>query len=186
MTAPHTAWLTEDCTVDQRREVPTGTFGAVQAGSVTNSLAGPLRVVGILAFCQMIFFAVLFLFLCAHAGAATPSQPNFKPELKLSSYSPEKARDPFGGETAKSSGGSATTEGTVGLKLQGILYQATNPSAIINGQLVLVNKPTMVRMGPGEVEVKAVEITRNAVVLEVGGQKIELKLGGAASEKVLK
>lgn len=189
MTAPRPAWLIGDFTVSQRREVTTGASGAVQAGSATNSLAGPLRVVGILAFCQMILFVTLFLFFCAHAGAATPSQPNFKPELKLSSYSPEKARDPFGGGAAKSSGGSAvstTSEGSVGLKLEGILYQTINPSAIVNGRLILVNKPTTVRMGSGEVEIKAIEITRDTVVLEVGGQKIELKLGGATSEKVLK
>ena len=33
-----------------------------------------MRVVGVLAFCQAIFFLALFLFLCARAGAATESK----------------------------------------------------------------------------------------------------------------
>jgi ribosomal protein L16/L10AE len=37
--------------------------------------------------------------------------------------------------------------------------------------------------GQGEVEVKAVTITRDLVVLEVGGQKTELRLGGTDRDK---
>lgn len=37
----------------------------------SDSLATSLRIVGILAFCQALVFMVLFLFLCARAGAAT-------------------------------------------------------------------------------------------------------------------
>jgi hypothetical protein len=43
---------------------------------------------------------------------------------------------------------------------------------------VELNKTAKVHTAQGEVEVKAVEITHDLVVLDVGGQKIELRLGG--------
>jgi ribosomal protein L16/L10AE len=53
----------------------------------------------------------------------------------------------------------------------------------VNNQLVELNKPARVQIGQGEVEVKAVTITRDLVVLEVGGQKMELRLGGTDRDK---
>jgi hypothetical protein len=58
------------------------------------------------------------------------------------------------------------------------LYNKVNPSALVNDQLVELNKTAKVHTAQGEVEVKAVEITHDLVVLDVGGQKIELRLGG--------
>jgi hypothetical protein len=43
---------------------------------------------------------------------------------------------------------------------------------------VALNKTAKVRTAEGDVEVKALEITRDLVLLEIGGQKIELRLGG--------
>jgi hypothetical protein len=153
--------------------------------AATSSLAGPVRLVRILALCQALFFVALFLFLCAHAGAETASQLNFTPELKLSSFTPQKQRDPFGGGLGKVGEGSSpatTAAASAALKLQGILYQAGSPSAMVNNRLIQLNKPTTVSTDQGEMEIKAVEITRNTVVLEAGGQKVELRLNRGGQE----
>jgi hypothetical protein len=149
--------------------------------TASGSLTTPLRIVGILAFCQALVFVVLFLFLCAGAGAATEAKPASSLELSSSVYLPQNARDPFGSEVPKATdgtGASARLAGPDMLKLQGILYNKINPSALINDQLVELNKTAKVHTAQGEVEVKALEITRDLVLLDVGGQKIELRLGG--------
>ncbi len=64
------------------------------------------------------------------------------------------------------------------LKLQGILYNAAKSSALVNDQLVELNKTAKVHTQQGDVEVKALQITRELVLLDVGGQKVELRLGG--------
>jgi hypothetical protein len=148
----------------------------------SGSLATSLRIVGILAFCQALVFVVLFLFLCARAGAATEAKPTSSLELSPSTYLPQNVRDPFGSEVPKTGDGTAATARLAGpdaLKLQGILYNKVNPSALVNDQLVELNKTAKVHTDQGEVEVKALEITRELVLLEVGGQKIELRLGGS-------
>jgi hypothetical protein len=124
---------------------------------------------------------VLFLFLCARAGAATEGKPTSDLELNPSVYLPQNARDPFGSEVPKGADGTAVVARLAGpgmLKLQGILYDKVNPSALVNDQLVALNKTAKVRTAEGDVEVKALEITRDLVLLEIGGQKIELRLGG--------
>ena len=145
------------------------------------SLSTPLRVVGILAFCQALVFVIFFLFLCARAGAAPEAKPKSSLELSPSVYLPQNARDPFGSEVSKTADGSAVVARLAGpdmLRLQGILYNKTNPSALVNDQLVELNKTVKVHTEQGEVEIKALEITRERVLLDVGGQRIELRLGG--------
>jgi hypothetical protein len=146
-----------------------------------------MRVVGILAFCQAIFFLTLFLFLCALAGAATETKSEPRPALTPSTYTTQTVRDPFGAEVLKTSGttaaGSIRAASAEGFKLMGILYDAAHPAALVNDQLVELNKPVRMRIGQGEVEIKAVTITRDQVVLEVGGQKQELRLGGTDRAK---
>jgi len=149
--------------------------------AASDSLATPLRIVGILAFCQALVFVVLFLFLCARAGAATEGKPTSSLELSPSAYLPQNVRDPFGSEVPKAADGTVVVARLAGpdmLKLQGILYNKANPSALVNDQLVELNKTVKVHTAQGEVEVKALEITHELVVLEVGDQKIELRLGG--------
>src|SRR5580704_3642373 len=144
------------------------------------SLAASLRIVGILAFCQALVFVVLFLFLCARAGAAPEAKPTSGLELSPSTYLPQNVRDPFGSEVPKTVDGTAVTARFTGpdmLKLQGILYNKANPSALVNDQLVELGKTAKVHTAQGEVEVKALAITRELVLLDVGGQKIELRLG---------
>lgn len=152
----------------------------------SGSLSKPMRIVGVLAFCQAILFVVLFLFICARAGAATEGKPAPSLELKLSAYAAQNTRDPFGADVPKA--GStvekiAPSAGVESFKLMGILYDATNPAALINSQLVDLKKPVKVKTDQGEVEVKALTITRETVLLDVGGQKIELRLGGTERDK---
>jgi hypothetical protein len=149
--------------------------------SASGSLSAPLRTVGILAFCQALVFVLLFLFLCAWAGAATEGKSASSLELNPSVYTPQNVRDPFGSEVPKVVEGVLAPvrfEGTDALKLQGILYNKVHPSALVNDQLVELNKTAKVHTAQGEVEVKALEITRDRVSLDVGGQKVELRLGG--------
>jgi hypothetical protein len=150
--------------------------------SSSASLSAPLRVVGVLAFCQAIFFLVLFLFLCARVGAATESKSGHSLKLVLSTYTTQNTRDPFGSQLAGSTDtngiGMVTSVGADTLKLTGILYDAAHPSALVNDQLLELNRPVKVQTAQGEVEIKALKITRELVVLQVGGQKMELRLGG--------
>ena len=190
----HRAWLDDGVVIEENRPATRDTSAAKaeselvvyqQAGS--GSLSTSMRIVGILAFCQAIFFLALFLFLCARAGAAPESKAELRLALTPSTYTTETVRDPFGAEISRTSGtaaaGSTRTAGVEGFKLMGILYNAASPSALVNNQLVELNKPTRMQTGQGEVEVKAVTITRDLVVLEVGGQKMELRLGGTDRDK---
>ena len=141
-----------------------------------------MRVVGVLAFCQAIIFLVLFLFLCARVGAATESKPGHGLELTPSTYATQNSRDPFGAQVAGSTdtngAKTVTSVGAGALKLMGILYDAAHPSALVNDQLLELNRPVKMQTAQGEVEVKALKITREVVVLQVGGQTLELRLGG--------
>ena len=189
----HRAWPKADLLVDERCEpgkVALAAEGECEAvvcrRTASGSLSTPLRIVGILAFCQTLVFIVLFLFICARAGAATVGKPAPSLELSLSAYTPQNVRDPFGSEIPKSAGVTQQVVGPESLKLHGILYSATNPSALVNDQLVELNKTARVHTGQGDVEVKALKITRELVVLDVGGQKVELRLGGGEHNPVAK
>ncbi len=148
-----------------------------------DGLPRSMRVVGILAFLQMALFAILFLFICARGHAAVEKPAVFTGELRASDYSPTNARDPFGAKVsvAPSSDPAATASVAVPveLKLQGIMYDAVRPAALVNDKLVELKKPIVLRTERGDVEVKALEITREIVLLDVGGQKLELRLGAA-------
>jgi hypothetical protein len=106
--------------------------------------------------------------------------------LTLSTYTTTTIRDPFGAEVPTSAG--TATAGTrvvrpESLKLMGILYSVSSPAALINDQLVELNKPVKVQTAQGEAEIKAVVITREMIQLVVGGQKVELRLGGNERDK---
>ncbi len=188
------AWPDNGVTIEENRPATRDTSAAKAEGESvvyqrdgSGSLSTSMQIVGILAFCQAIFFLALFLFLCARAGAATVSKAESGPALISSTYTNQTVRDPFGSEVPSTldatAAGSTRTAGAEGLKLMGILYSATSPSALVNDQLVELNKPARVQTGQGEVEVKAVTITRDMVVLEVGGQKMELRLSGTDRDK---
>lgn len=148
-----------------------------------------LRVVGVLAFSQSLIFLVIWLFCCFSAGARQPGAAAAKPggaanevslDLEQSTYLPAKSRDPFQPANQQSV---ATGVGDVKpvivsgtFQLQGILYSTTNPSAVVNDKLLSLNKPIKITTGSGPMEVKAVTITRDTVVLEVAGQRTELRM----------
>jgi len=102
-----------------------------------------------------------------------------RPPLHLSTYQPTQTRDPFGRGPAAAGGGVVVT----GFNLQGILWDARKPMAIINDQLVSPHKPVTVPVGSAQVQVKALEITRDKVVLEVGTQRVELRLNTEEGSK---
>jgi hypothetical protein len=133
------------------------------------------QVVGVLAFGQSLLFLLLWLFWSISAGAAQPAAEENKLKLQESSYAPTKGRDPFFVPKELVVKANVATA-TVSLNLQGILYEANNPSAIVNDQLVTLNKTVTLTVGGAELQVKAIQITRDLVVLEVGGQRTELHL----------
>jgi hypothetical protein len=137
--------------------------------------ARPMALVVILAFAQSMLFLALLLMLCANAGAANQVSAEFKPEIQKSTYAPAKIRDPFlpDGTTGEAKPTPATS---FAFELQGILYQRSDPAAIVNDQLMRLNKTITLEGKNGSIEVKAVEITRDRVVLEAGGQRTELRL----------
>lgn len=171
----------------QGRALPVHGRSADYRPSLSTGLSAPMRVVGVLAFCQAIFFLVLFLFLCARVGAATESKSGHSLELIPSTYATQNTRDPFGAQVAGSTdtngAGTVTSVGVGALKLMGILYDAAHPSALVNDQLLELNRPVKMQTAQGEVEVKALKITRELVVLQVGGQEMELRLGGGEHDQ---
>jgi hypothetical protein len=136
----------------------------------------------VLAFCQAILFLAWFLFLCARVGAAaTGSQPAAGLELVPSTYTTQNPRDPFGaqitGSADTNAAATATSLDTGVLKLMGILYDAVHPAALVNDELLELNRPAKIQTAQGLLEVKAVRITRDLVELQAGGQKVLLRLG---------
>ena len=110
---------------------------------------------------------------------AVSATSGFDLELIRSVYKPDKARDPFlkPGTTAIGSNGlKMVTAGQLVFRLQAILWSPTNPSVVVNDQLLDLNKSVVFSTASGDVEVKAVEIGRERVVLEVAGQRVELRL----------
>ena len=114
-------------------------------------------------------------------GGVKPA--DYKPELRPSTYTPTKQRDPFGwsgGETVKGTNLTVVTPASLPVafpfRLEGIQYDSRQPSAIVNNQLVVLKKPVVLRAGNEAVQVRAVEITADKVILEAGGRRVELRL----------
>jgi len=156
----HRVWSADNIAVERnvpaRREtatIPSARVPEVYQPKASGGLTMSMQIVGILAFCQAILFLVLFLFLCARAGAATTNKPTPPLELTLSTYTTQTARDPFGAEIPKAGDGASVAALDVGASsftLGGILYDAVNPAALVNDQLVELNKPVKVRTGQGK------------------------------------
>lgn len=191
------AWAGTAVLVDERQlptdaaSMPNVRNKSMCVGRATSSsLSAPLRAVRILAFCQAIIFLVLFLFVCAWAHGATAAKPTVDLQVIGSSYAPQRERSPFGsGIVAPADGSSTKTDRTIApgmLTLKGILYDPVRPSAVVNGQLVELNKSVAVPTEHGNIEVKAVEITRELVVLKIADQKVELRLSGREPDKATK
>jgi hypothetical protein len=100
-------------------------------------------------------------------------------KLIESSYKTTKTRDPFADKTQISPSSKQVAGTPLVFRLDGILYETNDPSASINGTLVRLNKPVTLVTDSGTVKVKAIEITREKVVLEVNDQKVELKISAS-------
>ena len=121
-----------------------------------------------------------FLFEVSAGTAATaPQKP--KRELELSGYEPTSARNPFMKPGVSSASAQSIGTTPVVFRLQGILYSAKQPAAMVNNVLVELDKPVTIVSGNVEVQVKAVSITRDTVVLEAGGQRAELRISDTDS-----
>jgi hypothetical protein len=140
------------------------------------SIGKTVRIVGLLAFGQSLLFLALWLLICASAGAAPAKNAEFTPDLSLSTYEPVKQRSPLSKSVVGVHDLKVESGIPVKLQLEGILYEAANPAAIVNGQVLLLNKLVTIRSDGGDVQVRAVEITRSHVVIETGGHKMELRL----------
>src|SRR5512140_1059820 len=94
VTWAHASWprvtIDERLLPTQATPVLEARYESVNVRSVaSSSLSTPLRIVRILAFCQAIIFLVLFLFVCAWAGAATESKSTVDFQVNSSSYAPK-------------------------------------------------------------------------------------------------
>ena len=86
----HRAWPKDGVRIHRNRPVTSGRLAdgvehefIARQRTGSGSLATPLRVVGILAFCQAIFFLALFLLLCARAGSGYQSKAASRLALTL-------------------------------------------------------------------------------------------------------
>jgi hypothetical protein len=140
--------------------------------------------VAVIAIGQSLLFLAVLLFFCL-AASAEPAPKEFVPELQMSTYGPRLSRDPFVSRVvAQMAPEVKVLPGMpIVFQLQGILYQDGNPSALVNGQLLTKNKLTKITSDGKTVEVRAVEITRDRVVLESGGQRVELSMNAKPSVK---
>ena len=132
----------------------------------------------------------------ARAGVAKPQELDL--HLTESTYVPVKERDPFtkaGWSPVMVTTNTGTNTVPVQrvpvippntFRLQGILFDSASPAAIVNNELFVLNKTVTLKTALGPLAVKAVEITRDRVVLAVNGQKIELRLNGDVAPKARK
>jgi hypothetical protein len=136
-----------------------------------------VSIVTLLAFGQSMVFLVAWLFLCAMAGAETTTNQvsGFAPALVKSTYTVTTPRDPF--TVRKVMVAAAGEAGVLSeLVLRGIVQHPTRPAAMVNDAVLELNETATVHTHRGPIDVKAVQITRDRVVLEAGGEKIELRI----------
>jgi hypothetical protein len=120
------------------------------------------------------------------APTAPPPSTEPKPELQVSIYRPTSTRDPLMRPGVVSTGAVTRTSPVVAplsfpFRLEGILYNPTAPSAVLNDKVVVLNKPVKLTAGHVEIVVTVVEISRDRVVVEAAGQRRELRLASPGS-----
>jgi hypothetical protein len=153
----------------------------LERAAAGHSMARAVRIVGFMAFAQSLLFLVIWLLVCSSAGAATAKRAGFSTDLELSTYDPTNNRDPFSKVAVNSPEAKPLPGVAIALQLEGILYESGDPSAIVNGRLLTLNKTVTLSGANGEVKVRAVEITRDHVVVEAGDRRIDLRLNGQNS-----
>ena len=95
----------------------------------------------------------------------------FQPRNNISVYQPIVPRDPF----TKPGTNSQKISGPTMFHIDGLFGSTKKMTAIVNGSAISLNKPAFLETASGRTQVKAVKITFDEVVLEVGGQCVELK-----------
>ena len=124
----------------------------------------------------------------AKTNATASSTAEFVPAVRLSAYEPGQARDPFarpGERTVRPAAGKAApVEAYVPemFRLQAILFERHNPMVVINNQPMELNQAGTLTVGGNVVRVKPIQIGRERMVLEVEGQKMELRLAEPSKE----
>lgn len=141
------------------------------------------QVVGVMAFGQSLLFLLFWLLVCFSAGAGTTPPAKAKPALQVSTYDPANLRDPFLAPGVTPMKSKVVDKTSLTFKLQGILYSPSRPAAMVNDKLVEVGKPVTLTSGLAEIEVSAVRITRDTVILEAAGERIELRLAQVPSTR---
>ena len=115
----------------------------------------------------------------ATTAPAPPSNSNFQHQLINSVYQPIVSRDPF---LSRDENLILTGPKTVDLRtfhLDGFLGPANNLNAVVNGWVLSLNKPVVIETATGHIQIKAVQIALDGVVLEVGDQHVKLKRDAA-------
>ena len=111
----------------------------------------------------------------ATAGPVPVPPGEFQPRLTISTYQPATTRDPFiQPGTSGAPARNLATDPTL-FHIDGLFGTTKKMTAIINGSAVSLNKSVVLDTASGRISVKAVTITSEGVVLEVGGQHVELK-----------
>ena len=113
----------------------------------------------------------------ATTAPASPPNTDFQPRLNESVYQPNTTRDPFlksGQSNGLSPSPDRPTDPT-NIHLDGFLGSTNNLSAIVNGWVLNLNKPIQVETASGRLQIKAIRIALDGVVLEVDGKRVELK-----------
>ncbi|MBM3858603.1 MAG: hypothetical protein FJ395_03010 [Verrucomicrobia bacterium] len=141
------------------------------------------------------------------AGVCVSSEPvpptnapsGFAPQMRESAYAPQKKRDPFLRTDLVAQKKPIAEKNTVptpppslppppkpeippsAFRLQACLRDRAVPVALVNGKVLELNKVVMMQIGSAEFPVKAVEIGLERVVLDVDGQRVEVRMEDALS-----
>jgi hypothetical protein len=128
--------------------------------------------------------------------APTNAPSDFAPRIRESTYAPEKKWDPFLPPSKRiaviASTGTVTDVTLTNVqqqvvidpswfRLQAILMDRRAPLVVVNKEVLELNKPATLQTESGALRVKAVEIGREWVILEVEGQKVEVRLEEATA-----
>ena len=111
----------------------------------------------------------------ATTGPAPLSNDEFQPRLNMSVYQPVAPRDPFLTPGARVSPANSTLADATMFRIDGVFGSPKKMTAIVNGAALSLNKPIVLDTTSGRIQVKAVKITFEGVVLEIGGQRVEVK-----------
>ena len=137
------------------------------------------RAVSVCELITVVLVGAVAIVVGATTAPAPPSNSDFQYNLNNSVYQPIVSRDPFLSRDENLALTGPKTVDTRTFHLDGFLGPANNLNAIVNGCVLSLNKPIVVKIATGHIQIKAVQITLEGVVLEVGGQHVKLKCDAA-------